>query len=222
MMTVGDIERGQHVDRAGERGDGRIIGNHPELMAYGVVGRDIDFGQACGRAREQRIDLRRGRIGKHHRTGLRLHRFDLADAIVLFGDGGQLVFANTVLRVSCNRRHRRKAGLHMAAPGQPIHVVARLVVAHEHAGDDHALQIFARFGIDRRIVGIDRRRQVDLCLGDVQKAPGLAADALTRLGAGQDVVGWGQNFGGASRRRPQCAKGLYEGHCGCSLIPVGF
>ena len=185
-------------------------------MAHAVVGSDIDLRRAGRRARQQRIDLRRRRISEHDRTGLRLHGFDLADAIVLLGDGGQLVLADAVFRISRDRRHRRKAGLHMAAPCQPIHVIAGLVVAHEHAGVDHAPQIFAGLGIDRRIVGIDRRRQVDLGLGDMQKAPGLAAGALARLGARQDVVGRGQNFGGASRRRPQCAKGLYQGHCGCS------
>ena len=157
------------------------------------------------------VDLRRRRIGEHDRPGLRVDRLDLAHAVVFLGRRGVLVLADAILRISGDRGHRREAGLDVTAPGQPVDVVAGLVVAHEHAGGDHAPQILRRLGVDRAVIGIGRRIEIDLRLGDVQKAPRLAGGALARLGAGEHVIGRRQNLGGASRRRPQRAKGFYQG-----------
>ena len=210
-MAVGDIERRQGLDRAGQRRDGLFVADHPELMAHAVIGSDVDDRRAGGGALEQGVDRRRRRIGEHHRAGLRVDRLDLAHAVVLLGRRRVLVLADAILRVSGDRGDRREAGFDVAAPGQPVDVVAGLVVANENAGGDHAAQIFRRLGIDRAGIGIGRGIEVDLGLGDVEKAPRLAGGALARLGAGQHVIGRRQNLGGASRRRPQRAKGLYQG-----------
>ena len=42
VMAIGDIERGQGVDRGGERRDGRLVVDHPELVANAVIGGDVD------------------------------------------------------------------------------------------------------------------------------------------------------------------------------------
>ena len=76
---------------------------------------------------------------------------------------------------------------------------------------DHAAEVLGRLGIDRVVMGIDRRVEVDLRLGDMQEAPGLGRSPRTRLLARQDVVGRGKNFRGARRRRAQRAKGLDQG-----------
>ena len=210
-MAVGDVERGQRVDRMRERRDRRVVVDHPELMAHAVVGGDIDRGLAGRGARQRGVDLGRARIGQHDRAGLRVHRLDLADAVVLFGERCQFVLADAVFGVGGNRSHRRETGLDVATPGQPVDVVAGLVVAHEHAGGDHALQIVGGFGIHGAVVRIDRLIEIDLRLGDVQEAPRLALGALARLGAREHVIGRRQHFGRASRRRPQCAKGFDQG-----------
>ena len=213
-MAVGNIKCRQRVDGARERRDRRVVASHPELMAHAVIGGNVDSRLAGGGARQHGIDLRRRRISQHDRAGLGIDRFDLADAIVFLGDRRQFVLADAIAGVSGDRRHRGKAGLHMTAPSQPVHIVTRLVVAAQDAGADHALQILGGFGIDRGVIGIDRRGQVDLRFGDVQEAPRPAFDTLARLGAGQHIVGRRQNFAGASRRRPQRAKGLYQGQVG--------
>ena len=51
----------------------------------------------------------------------------------------------------------------------------------------------------------------------MQKAPWLALGALARFRAGEHVIGRRQNFGGASRRRPQRAKGFYQGQINVSV-----
>ena len=210
VMAVGDIERGQDVDGARERRNRGIVADHPELMAHAVIGGDVDRGLACGGARQQGIDVRRRRISEHDRAGLRIHRFDLADAIVFLGNRRQFVLADAIAGVGADRRHRGEAGLDVTAPGQPVDIVTGLVVAPEHAGADHALQILGGLGVDRVVVRIDRRIEVDLRLGDVQETPRLALGALVRLGARQHVIGRRQNFGGAPWRRPQRAEGLYQ------------
>ena len=53
MMAVGDVERGQGIDGAGQRRDRRVVADHPELMAHAVVGGDVDRGLAGGGARQQ-------------------------------------------------------------------------------------------------------------------------------------------------------------------------
>ena len=57
---------------------------------------------------------------------------------------GQLVLADAIAGVIGDRGDCRKPGLHVAAPSQPVDVVAGLCVAHENAGGDHALRDFRR------------------------------------------------------------------------------
>ena len=213
-MAVGDIERGQGVDGARERGDRRLVVDHPELVAHAVVRGDVDRRSCRGGAREQGVDRRRRRIGQHDRAGLRVDRLDLAHAVVFLHRRRQLVLADAVLGVSRNRRDRREAGLDAAAPGQAVGVVAGLVVAHERAVGDHAAKILAGLGVDGAVVRVDRRIEIDLGLGDVQKAPRLAFRAIARFRARKHVVRRRKNVRRASRRRPQRAKGLYQGQWG--------
>ena len=152
-MAVGDIERGQSVDGARERGDRRLVVDHPELMAHAVVRGDVDRRLFRGGAREQGVDCRRRRIGQHDQAGLRIDRLDLAHAVVFLRRRRQLVLADAVFGVSRDRRDRREAGLDVTAPSQAVGVVAGLVVAHERAGGDHAAKILARLGVDRVVIG---------------------------------------------------------------------
>ena len=151
------------------------------------------------------------RIGQHDRAGLRVDRLDLAHAVVFLRRRRQLVLADAVLGIGRNRRDRGEAGLDAIAPGQPVGVIAGLVVAHEHAGGDHAPKILGGLGVDRAVMRIDRRIEIDLGLGDVQKAPRLALRAIARFRARKHVVGRRQNVRRAPRRRPQRAKGFDQG-----------
>ena len=56
VMAVGDIERRQGVDRAGERRDRRVVADHPELVAHAVIGGDVDRG-APAAARGSRASI---------------------------------------------------------------------------------------------------------------------------------------------------------------------
>ena len=202
MMAVGNIKCGQGVDGAGKRGGGRCVVDHPELMAHAVVGGYIDRGRARRRARQYRVDARRIRVSQHDRSGLRVHGLDLADPIVFLGKRRQFMLADAVLGIGGNRSDRSEAGFHMTVPGEPVDVVARLVVALQHAGRDRALQILGGLGIDRAVIGVDGRRQIDLRLGDMQETPRLARGALARFGARENVIGRRENFSRATRRRP--------------------
>ena len=210
VMAVGDIDRRQRVEGARQRRDGRVVVDHPHLVAHAVVGGDVDVGCARGGARQHGVDLGRGRIGHHHRAGLGVDGLDLADAVVLLQRRGQLVLAHAVRRVVGERGDAGEPGLHAVAPGQPVDVVAGLGVAHEHAGRDHAGEVLGRLGVDGAVIRVDRRIEVDLGLGDVQEAPRLALGALARLRAREHVIGRGQDFGGAAGRGTQRAKGLDE------------
>ena len=95
-MAVGDVDRRQGVEGAAELADGRIVGDHPELVAHAVVGGDVDLPRAGGRLRQQGVDLRRVRVADHHRAGLRVDRLDLAHAVVFLQRRGQLVLADAV------------------------------------------------------------------------------------------------------------------------------
>ena len=71
-------------------------------MAHAVIGGDIDRGLTRRGAREHRVDVRRVRVSKHDRAGLRVHRLDLADPIVFLGERRQFVFANAVFGIGGN------------------------------------------------------------------------------------------------------------------------
>ena len=81
-------------------------------------------------------------------------------------------------------------------------------------------EILGRFGVDRGRVGIGVRRQINLGLGNVQEVAGLAGGTRARFVAGQHVVGWGGDIGGAPGGRPQAAEWLDEGHDRRFLIQV--
>ena len=88
-----------------------VVVDDPELVAHAVVGGHIDGGVAGGGAREQGVDRGRGRIGEHDRAGLRIHRLDLAHAVVFLRRRRMLVLADAVFRVGGKRSDRREAGL---------------------------------------------------------------------------------------------------------------
>ena len=98
-MAVSDIERGQSIDSARERRDRRLVVDHPELVAYAVVGGDVDRRLFRRGAREQAVDPGRIRIGQHDRAGLRIDRLDLAHAVVFLRRRRQLVLADAVLGI---------------------------------------------------------------------------------------------------------------------------
>src|SRR5580704_12237703 len=64
-MAVGDVKCRQGIDRAGQRRDGFIVADHPELMPHAVIGGDVERGIARRDAREHGVDLRRGRVAEH-------------------------------------------------------------------------------------------------------------------------------------------------------------
>ena len=143
-MAVGDVDRRQGIEGAGELVDGRVVGDHPELVAHAVVGGDVDLRLAGGGLRQHGVDLRRVRVADHHRAGLRIDRLDLAHAVVFLHRRGQLVLADAVGGVVGERGDGGEAGLRAAAPGQPVDVIAGLGVAYQHAAVDHALRDFRR------------------------------------------------------------------------------
>ena len=71
----------------------------------------------------------------------------------------------------------------MAAPREPVNVIARLVVADQDARGDHVPEILGRLGINGIVVWIGRGVEIDLGLGHMQKAPRLAVGARSRASA---------------------------------------
>ena len=176
-------------------------------MPHAPVGCDVGVGRAGRGLPKKIVDLGRGRVGHHDRTGLRIQRLDLVHAIVLFVRLGELVLADAIGVVRRDRRGCHQAGLHMAAHDQPIGVVARLTVTREHAICDHAPKIFCGFGVNLGRVRVGAGRQIDLGLGDVQKAPGLAGGLRARLVGRQHVIRWSGDIGRALWHRAQSGEG---------------
>ncbi len=168
--------------------------------------------------RRRSFDLRCGRIRHHDRTGLRVKRFDLAHAVVLFVRLRELVLADAIGVVRRDRRDRDEAGLDVAAHDQAIGVVARLAVSHEHALRDHAPEILRGPGVDLGRIRIGAGRQIDLGLGDMQEAPGLAGRLRARLFGRQHVIGWSGNIGRALRHGPQSGEGSNQMQGWFSLV----
>ena len=216
MVTIGDVERRQSFDRARESRNRLHVVNDPELVAHAVVRGHIDGGAAGGGALEQGVERGGGRIGEHDRAGLRVHRLDLAHAVVFLRRRRMLVPADAVFGVGGKRSDRRQAGLDLlftlVLPGQPVGVVEGPFVAPEYAGHNHVLQILGGLRVHCAVIGIDRGIEVDLGLGDMEKAPWPGLGAHARFRARQHVIGRRENFRGAAGRRPQRAEGLYQGH----------
>ena len=94
-MAIGDIERGQGVDRARQRCDRGLVANTQSSWRTpsSAVTSTSGFAEASA---EQRVDRRRVRIGEHDRAGLRADRLDLAHPVVLLGRRRQLMLADAV------------------------------------------------------------------------------------------------------------------------------
>ena len=210
-MPVGDVERGERIDGAGEGADRRLVGDGPHLVADAVGPGDVDLGRTACRFGEDRVDLRRLRIGHHHRPGLGVDCLDLADAVVLLHRRGQLVLADATGAVVGERGDARKPGLGAALAGQPIDVVAGRRVADEDAIGDHAPEVLCRLGVDRVGVGIDVGRKVDLGLRDMEETPGLAPRLDPRLVARQHVIGRREYLGRPPRRGAEGTKRSDQG-----------
>ena len=97
------------------------------------------------------VDRRRIRVGHHHRAGLRVHRLDLADAVVLLDRRGQLVPPDAVGPVVGDRGDRRKPGLRAPLPGEAIDVIGGRGIADEDALADIATRSEWR---DRRLMAL--------------------------------------------------------------------
>ena len=123
VMAVGDIDRRQRIEGARQRPDGRLVVDHPHLVAHAVVGGDVHVGGVEGGVGQHGVDRRRVRIGDHHRPGLGVDRLDLADAVVLLDRRGQFVPADAVGLVVGDRGDRGEPGLHPVAPGQAVDVI---------------------------------------------------------------------------------------------------
>ena len=199
VMAVGDVERGQRLELRREVVDQGSLADHPQLVGDGVVRRDRHVGIALGGALERPVDLGRVRIGHHHGTRLGVERLDLPDAVGLLHGRRQLVLLDAPRRVGVERGDAGKARLPAARPGGAIGIVVGVGVAHQHALAAHALEVLGRGGVDRRRIGVGADGQIDLGLGDVQEAPGLALGALARLRAREHVVGRGDDLAGVGR-----------------------
>ena len=73
-------------------------------------------------------------------------------------------------------------------------------------------EVFLALGVDRRVVGIGARGQIDLGFGDVEEAPGLAGGAFAGLVAVEDVIGRRGHFGGFVGKGAQAGEGANQRH----------
>ena len=210
VVAVGDVDRRQRLEGVGQLLDRPGIGDHPQLVGHVVIGRHSHVRVARGGAGQQRVDLRRMRIGHHDRAGLGVERVDLLDAVGLLDRRGELVPAHAAILVAGDGGDAGEAGLPQALPYRAVGVVVRTGVTLQHALGHHALEVIRRLGVDSVAVGVGALGQVDLGLGDVQEAPRLAPRALSRLRARQHVVGRCQHLPRACRNGAQSPKRLDE------------
>ncbi len=164
MMAVGDVDRRQALECVGEFVDDRIVGDPPELVPYAVIGGDVDFRCAGGCLRQYGVDCRRAGITTHHGTGLGVNSLDLADAVVFLQGGRQFVFADAVGRIVGERSGGGDAGLAVAAPCEPVDVITGIGIADQNAIRDHAVEILIRLYVDRLVIRIGGRVEIDLGL----------------------------------------------------------
>ena len=200
VMAVGDIDRRHRVEQPADPLDHRGVADRPDRVADAAVGDHVGLRRAARELREQRVERRRRGIRGEHRPGLRVQRLHVAHPVVLLVRPRELVLADAVRVVRRHRRGDRDAGLHEIAESESVDVVRRRCIAHQHARITHAGEVLGALRIDRARERVGARRQVDLGLGDVQKAPRLARGAGTRLVARKDVVGRGGDLGGARGR----------------------
>ena len=179
-------------------------------MHDAVVGGDVIQRRGLGDAVEDALEFRVGAIGQQHRSRLRVQRIDLANAIVFLVGAGKLMLAHAVGVVVRDGRRADKTGLHVVTHLQAIDVVARGCVADQNALLDQAREVFRALGVDRRRVGIGVLREIDLRLGDVQEAVGLAFGARPRLFGVQHIVGRGRHVGRTFGDGTQTAEGTHQ------------
>ena len=151
-------------------------------------------------------------VGQEHRPGLGAERIDLPHAIVLLVGAGELVLADAVCVVIGHAGRSDKARLMVIAHDQPVEVVAGRAVLLQHPFRDHAVEVFLALGVDRRVVGIGASGQIDLGLGDVEEAPGLASGAFAGLVAVEHVIGGRGHLGGFIGKGAQAGEGANERH----------
>ncbi len=188
------------------------VTHHPEGVAHAGIGDDVDFRR--GRCHLGRQFINRGilLVGEEHRPGLGIERVHLAHAVVFLVGAGELVLADAVGVVIGHAGGGDEAGLLMIAHDQPVEVVAGGAVLLQHPFREHALEVFLALGVDLRVMGIGFGGQVDLGLGDVEEAPGLAFGAFAGLAAVEDVIGGRGHFGGFFGKGTQARERANERH----------
>jgi hypothetical protein len=128
------------------------------------------------------------------------------------------VLADAALVVVGHAGGGDEARLLTPAHDQPVEVIARRAVLLQHPFLEHPVEVLLALGVDRRAVGIGAGRQIDLGLGDVQEAPGLAGGAFAGLLAVEHVIGRRGHFGGFIGKGAQAGEGANERHRACSWL----
>ena len=201
VVAIRDVEAIHGVEGAGDEIEVRRVAHHPKRVTDAGVGDEVGLGRRRGRLGREFIDCGIVLVGEEHRARLGAERVHLADAVVLLVRAGEFVLADAALVVVGHAGGGDEARLLVAAHDQPVEIIAGGAVLLQHPFRKHAVEVLLALGVDRRAVGIGAGRQIDLGLGDVKEAPGLAGGAFAGLLAVEHVIGGRGHFGGFIGKR---------------------
>ena len=212
VVAVGNVELIHGIKAAGEQLDVGIVVDHPQGMAHAVIGGEIVLRRRIEIFLHHFVHHRVLPVGEKDRAGLCIEGIDLAYAVVFLIRARELVATNTVAIVLRHGGHRHQAHLGAAVHDQPVEIIDRFLVPPEHPLVDEALKILGAPGIDRLVIRIGARRQVDLRLGDVQKTPRTPLGTRAGLLGVEHIIGRRDHILGILFLGPQAGKRSDQGH----------
>ena len=190
VMAIGDIEIGDGGKAVGDLLDHRGIIDRPQdvgdaVRRLEVIGGLVELDPLVDQLRQPGMAA----IGQEDRLGVGVADIEMVDAVELLVLAGELMPLDRPVLVLVDRDPADNAGLdpaphHLAVDAEP----GDRILDQRPLGLE-AVEGLPRLGIDRRGIGVDTVRQIDLGTADVQKGERVAGGHRLGLGAVHHVIG---------------------------------
>ena len=164
VVTVGNVDNVLLVESGGNRGDIRVVVNHPQSVANGVVARDFVSGGGLNGFFDNRVDFGNLPVCQQSGPCLRVQSVDLAHAVVFFVNAGEFVAADAVFVILGNACRDRQSRLDVVAHNRAVNVIARLFILFQNAFFQQSAVVFGGFGVHRGRIRVGVFGQIDFSL----------------------------------------------------------
>ena len=212
VVAIGDVEFGNCGEQHDQPFDQAPVRHYPEGVANPVVADKVVFRPAVGDTFDDPLDLSAGARKVKDRFIIGVQVVDMLDAVLFLVGAGVLVFLDHPGLVVVHAGADHQSGLGDVAHPLAIDVERITAVLYQDAACDELLQVGFAPEVNRFVVRVDLRRQVDLGAGYVQKTVGIAGGHAPGFLDIHHVVGQGGYFFSQLSGGAQRAEWFDDGH----------